>query len=43
MLRQIHIFLESELIFVKDYATAFGSDELNNVRKIIQKYIRKVG
>lgn len=39
MLRQIHIFLESELIFIKDYATALGSDELNNVKKIIQKYI----
>jgi len=39
MLRQIHVFLESELIFVKDYATALGSDELNNVKKIIQKYI----
>jgi len=39
MLRQILIFLESELIFIKDYATALGSDELNNVKKIIQKYI----
>ncbi|NVM34674.1 MAG: hypothetical protein HWN81_03700 [Candidatus Lokiarchaeota archaeon] len=39
MLRQIHIFLQSELVFIKDYATALGSDELNNVKKIIQKYI----
>ena len=39
MLRQIHIFLESELIFVKDFARALGTEELNNVKKIIQKYI----
>ena len=39
MLRQLHIFLESELLFVKDYAMALGNDELNNVKKIIQKYI----
>ncbi len=39
MLRQIHIFLESELFFVKDYARALGNEELNNVKKIIQKYI----
>lgn len=39
MLRQIHIFLESELFFVKDYARALGSEELNNVKKVIQKYI----
>ncbi len=39
MLRQIHIFLESELLFVKDYARALGTEELTNVKKIIQKYI----
>ncbi|MFX0155224.1 MAG: ADP-ribosylation factor-like protein [Candidatus Hodarchaeota archaeon] len=39
MLRQIHIFFNSDLIFVKDFAMALGSDELNNVKKIIQKYI----
>ncbi|UCD02203.1 MAG: hypothetical protein JSV23_04075 [Promethearchaeota archaeon] len=39
MLRQIHIFLESELIFVKDYARALGNEELSNVKKIIKKYI----
>ncbi len=39
MLRQIHIFIDSELVFVKDYATALGNDELNNVKKIIQKYM----
>ncbi|MFX0104992.1 MAG: ADP-ribosylation factor-like protein [Candidatus Hodarchaeota archaeon] len=39
MLRQIHIFLESELFFVKDYARALGREELNNVKKVIQKYI----
>ena len=39
MLRQIHIFLESELLFVKDYAKALGNEELNNVKTIIQKYI----
>ncbi|MFX1504053.1 MAG: ADP-ribosylation factor-like protein [Promethearchaeota archaeon] len=39
MLRQIHIFLKSEILFVKDYAMALGSDELNNVKRIIQKYI----
>lgn len=39
MLRQIHIFLKSELIFVKDYAMALGNEELNNVKKIIQRFI----
>ncbi|MFX0136865.1 MAG: ADP-ribosylation factor-like protein, partial [Candidatus Hodarchaeota archaeon] len=39
MLRQIHIFLESELFFVKNYARALGKEELNNVKRIIQKYI----
>ncbi len=39
MLRQIHIFLDSELLFVKDYARALGTEELNNVKKIIKKYI----
>lgn len=39
MLRQIVIFLKSELIFVKDYAMALGNEELNNVKKIIQKFI----
>jgi GTPase SAR1 family protein len=39
MLRQIHIFLESELLFVKNYAKALGSEELKNVKTIIQKYI----
>ncbi|MFW9901659.1 MAG: ADP-ribosylation factor-like protein [Candidatus Thorarchaeota archaeon] len=39
MLRQIHIFFNGNLIYVKDYAIAFGSEELNNVKKIIQKYI----
>ncbi|MFX0142369.1 MAG: ADP-ribosylation factor-like protein, partial [Candidatus Hodarchaeota archaeon] len=39
MLRQILIFLEGELLFVKDYARALGSEELNTVKKVIQKYI----
>ncbi|MFW9828476.1 MAG: ADP-ribosylation factor-like protein [Candidatus Thorarchaeota archaeon] len=39
MLRQLHIFLDSELLFVKNYAMAFGIEELKNVKKIIQKYI----
>ena len=39
MLRQILIFLDGELLFVKDYARALGSEELNNVKKVIQKYI----
>ncbi|MFX1500069.1 MAG: ADP-ribosylation factor-like protein [Promethearchaeota archaeon] len=39
MLRQIHIFLESKLVFIKNFAMALGSDELENVKKIIQKYI----
>ena len=39
MLRQIHIFLKSELLFVKDYAIALGTEELDNVKAIIQKYI----
>ncbi|MFX1378688.1 MAG: Rab family GTPase [Promethearchaeota archaeon] len=39
MLRQIHIFLQSELLFVKNYAMALGNEELKNVKAIIQKYI----
>jgi len=39
MLRQILIFLDGELLFVKDYARALGIEELNNVKKVIQKYI----
>jgi len=39
MLRQIFIFLDSELLFVKNYAKALGNDELNNVKKIFQKYM----
>ena len=39
MLRQILVFQKSNLIFVKDYAKALGNEELNNVKKIIQKYI----
>ena len=39
MLRQIHIFLESELLFVKDYARALGTDELKNVKTLIKKYL----
>ncbi|MFX0022218.1 MAG: ADP-ribosylation factor-like protein [Candidatus Hermodarchaeota archaeon] len=39
MLRQIHIFLESELLYVKNYAKALGNEELKNVKLIIQKYI----
>lgn len=39
MLRQIHIFLKSELLFVKDYAMALGNEELNNVKKMIQRFI----
>lgn len=39
MLRQIHIFLDSELLFVKDFARALGTEELTNVKTIIQKYI----
>ena len=37
MLRQIHIFLDSELLFVKNYAKALGNEELKNVKLIIQK------
>ena len=39
MLRQIHIFMQSELIFVKDYSIALGKIELENVQTIIQKFI----
>ena len=39
MLRQIHIFIKSELIFVKDYAMALGNEELQRVKQILQKYI----
>ncbi len=39
MLRQLHIFLDSELLYVKNYAMAFGIEELKNLKKIIQKYI----
>lgn len=39
MLRQVHIFSEKEHIFVKDYAIAFGSEELKNVVETINKYM----
>ena len=39
MLRQLHIFNEKEHIFVKDYAIAFGSEELQNVLETINKYM----
>ena len=39
MLRQIHIFLKSELIFVKDFAIALGNEELKNLKNLIQKSI----
>lgn len=39
MLRQLHIFNEKEHIFVKDYAIAFGNEELQNVLETINKYM----
>ncbi|MFX1376984.1 MAG: GTPase domain-containing protein [Promethearchaeota archaeon] len=39
MLRQLHIFNEKEHIFVKDYAIAFGSEELHTVLETINKYM----
>ncbi|MFX0082843.1 MAG: ADP-ribosylation factor-like protein [Candidatus Hodarchaeota archaeon] len=39
MLRQIHIFSEKEHIFVKDYAIAFGTEELKNIVETINKYM----
>jgi GTPase SAR1 family protein len=39
MLRQLHIFNEKEHIFVKDYAIAFGNEELQNVVETINKYM----
>jgi GTPase SAR1 family protein len=39
MLRQLHIFNEKEHLFVKDYARAFGSEELQNVLETIDKYM----
>ncbi|MFX0028150.1 MAG: ADP-ribosylation factor-like protein [Candidatus Hermodarchaeota archaeon] len=39
MLRQLHIFNEKEHIFVKDYAIAFGNEELQNVQETINKYM----
>ena len=39
MLRQLHIFNEKEHIFVKDYAIAFGNEELQNVLVTINKYM----
>ena len=39
MLRQVHIFSEKEHIFVKDFAIAFGSEELINILETINKYM----
>ncbi|MHA2128508.1 MAG: Rab family GTPase [Promethearchaeota archaeon] len=39
MLRQVHIFFKKEHIFVKDYAKAYGTEELNNVVLTIKKYM----
>ncbi|MHA1913827.1 MAG: ADP-ribosylation factor-like protein [Promethearchaeota archaeon] len=39
MLRQIHIFYDKEHVFVKDFAKAFGNEELNKVLETIKKYM----
>ncbi|MFX1325933.1 MAG: Rab family GTPase [Promethearchaeota archaeon] len=39
MLRQIHIFFDKEHIFVKDFAKAFGSEELKTIVDTIDKYM----
>ncbi|MFW9866299.1 MAG: GTPase domain-containing protein [Candidatus Thorarchaeota archaeon] len=39
MLRQIHVFFKKEHIFVKDYARAFGQEELKNILETIDKYM----
>ncbi|MFX1572615.1 MAG: Rab family GTPase [Promethearchaeota archaeon] len=39
MLRQIHIFYSTQHIFVKDYAIAYGNEELKNVKETILKYM----
>ncbi|MFW9877203.1 MAG: ADP-ribosylation factor-like protein [Candidatus Thorarchaeota archaeon] len=39
MLRQVHIFSEKEHIYVKDFAIAFGSEELKNILETIKKYM----
>ncbi|MFX1312831.1 MAG: Rab family GTPase [Promethearchaeota archaeon] len=39
MLRQIHIFHSTQHIFVKDYAIAYGNEELKKIKEIILKYM----
>ena len=39
MLRQIHIFYSTQHLFVKDYAIAYGNEELKNVKETILKYM----
>jgi len=39
MLRQVHIFSKGDLIFVKNYASALGIEGLDNIKKLIGKYM----
>jgi len=39
MLRQVHIFFKAEHIFVKDFAKAYGNEELKNIVITIKKYM----
>jgi len=39
MLRQIHIFYSTQHLFVKDYAIAYGNEELKNIKATILKYM----
>lgn len=39
MLRQVHIFFKEEHIFVKNFAKAYGNEELKNIVVTIKKYM----
>ncbi|TFF88847.1 MAG: hypothetical protein EU550_00500 [Promethearchaeota archaeon] len=39
MLRQLHIFFKSELIFTHTYAMAVGNEEVSNIKKILKSFL----
>ncbi|MEJ2294869.1 MAG: ADP-ribosylation factor-like protein, partial [Candidatus Lokiarchaeota archaeon] len=39
MLRQLHVFLKSDLIFTHTYAMAIGDEEVDNIKKILKSFL----
>ena len=39
MLRQLHVFLKTDLIFTHTYAMAIGDEEVDNIKKILKSFL----